>query len=555
LITSPNELQDNQFLRWTSTVVGSDDWQTLLVVLGLGVLFAFVSTNIIIAVTQWMMFKFSWGIQYRLSLRLFVAYLGKPYVAYLNKNSADANKNVLSESQFFATNVIAPAMQAFTFGISAILIIGFLFWVSPVAASIVGAVLGGGYGLFYLGLRRTLLRVGQKRTTANMNRFKATAEAFGGIKEIKATGREDAFIAAYELHANEYASTNALEQILALLPRYLIEILALGSMLLLILRLIVTGTEASTILPLASVYAIGGLRLMPAMQALYGGVSHLRFAKPVVDALYVELLEEEHAVGGAPRGTKNATKLVVKDKIELKDVTFTYPSAERSSVESVSLIIPHGSSIAFVGETGAGKTTIADVIVGLLRPQKGSVTVDGQELNDSTLPGWQRNLGYVPQQIYLADESVTRNIAFGVPEEMIDQTAVEQAARIANIHDFVTIELPNGYDTLVGEQGVRLSGGQRQRIGIARALYYDPEVLVLDEATSALDGATEQEVQDAINQINATKCMVFIAHRLSTVRDVPAIYVMEGGRIVAHGTYDELAEASPHFRALAQLNS
>jgi ABC-type multidrug transport system fused ATPase/permease subunit len=285
---------------------------------------------------------------------------------------------------------------------------------------------------------------------------------------------------------------------------------------------------------------------------MYQGVSGLRADGPVVHALYTDL---SHTRGSTddrlPRGRESFEKLPFKKAIELQDLTFTYPGSEYPAIKGLSLKIPCGTSVAFVGETGAGKTTLADVIIGLLPSQKGRVLVDGVELTKDNLRRWRANLGYVPQHIYLMDDTIARNIAFGVPDSKINQATVEWAARIANLHDFVTNELPHGYKTVVGERGIRLSGGQRQRIGIARALYHDPELLVLDEATSALDNATEDAVQKAIDQAAEAKTLIIIAHRLSTVRNCDLVYVLKKGRVVAQGNYETLLDGSPQFRSLA----
>ena len=245
--------------------------------------------------------------------------------------------------------------------------------------------------------------------------------------------------------------------------------------------------------------------------------------------------------------------LPFKDKLELRNVAFQYPETDTPVIKDFSLTIKANTSVAFVGSTGSGKTTTVDILLGLLEPKTGQLVVDGVEVTEDNVAGWQKNLGYVPQLIYLNDDTIARNIAFGVHPTQLDMAAVERAAKLANIHDFITEELPQGYETPVGERGIRLSGGQRQRLGIARALYHNPEVLVLDEATSALDGVTEDSIFNAVDDIGKSKTIVMIAHRISTVRNCHVIYVLEKGRIVAQGTYDELLASSAKFRAIAQV--
>jgi ABC-type multidrug transport system fused ATPase/permease subunit len=248
---------------------------------------------------------------------------------------------------------------------------------------------------------------------------------------------------------------------------------------------------------------------------------------------------------------ESAPALRLTEQIELEDVHYAYPRAERPAARGVTLTIPARSTVGLVGGTGAGKTTTVDIMLGLLVPDRGTLSVDGIPITADNLRAWQRSIGYVPQQIFLSDDTVAANIAFGLKAEDIDQAAVERAARVAELHDFVLRELPDGYATKVGERGVRLSGGQRQRIGIARALYHDPDVLILDEATSALDNLTERAVMDAVHNLGRAKTIVMIAHRLSTVRECDTIFMLEGGRVVAEGSYDDLIETNRQFRALA----
>jgi len=289
---------------------------------------------------------------------------------------------------------------------------------------------------------------------------------------------------------------------------------------------------------------------MPAMQHIFKGMSQMRFHAAVLDTLYEALQKSGEAAGS--RVPQDVEPLPFTDRLDLEGITFRYPGSAEAVISDLSLTIQAGSAVAFVGTTGAGKTTIGDIILGLLPPSEGSMRVDGVDITDRNIHRWQRNLGYVPQDIYLQDNTVASNIAFATAEKQIDMEAVERAARIANIHEFIVNELPKGNKTVVGERGVRLSGGERQRVGIARALYHNPAVLVLDEATSALDGATERAVFAAIENVARVKTLIIIAHRLSTVRNCAAVYVIDYGRIVASGTYDELMESSARFQEMAR---
>jgi ABC-type multidrug transport system fused ATPase/permease subunit len=551
VLTNPGLVQENALLRWVHGQLGAPSTHAFLLMLGGAVLVTFVLSNIFVAFTQWFTYRFSQANQYRLSMRLFDAYLRKPYAYHIQHNSADIGKNILTETQTFTNQVLLASLQAVGFSVSALFIMVFLIWLNPLVAAAAVGIIGGGYGLVYIVLRVRLRQLGRNRLRANTGRFKAANETFGAIKEIKATGREVAFLDRYGAEAKRFADAMAAHQIIRNLPRHLVEIVGLGSVLLMVLLLVAVGYETTAIAPLVGVYVIAGHRLFPCFQHIYQGVSGLRADGPVVHALYTDLSDTGGGDGGPLENPDSLTKLPFRKAIELQDLTFTFPGADYPALKGVSLKIPCGTSVAFVGETGAGKTTLADVIIGLLPSQKGRVLVDGVELTKDNLRRWRANLGYVPQHIYLMDDTIARNIAFGVPDSKIDHAAVEWAARIANLHEFVINELPDGYDTVVGERGIRLSGGQRQRIGIARALYHDPELLILDEATSALDNATEDAVQKAIDQAAEAKTLVIIAHRLSTVRNCDLVYVLKKGRVVAQGTYDTLLDGNAQFRALA----
>jgi ABC-type multidrug transport system fused ATPase/permease subunit len=306
--------------------------------------------------------------------------------------------------------------------------------------------------------------------------------------------------------------------------------------------------------PVIGLYAFATHRLMPSLQAIFRQVTAIRFSARAVDILYEDLRSLEVKGNHPKRESKEIKPLPIKNKIELKNVSFTYPSAGKPVIKNLNLKIKSSSSIAFAGETGAGKTTAADIILGLLRPQSGKIIVDGVEITDENLPNWQRNLGYIPQDIYLHDDTVAKNIAFGVPSKKIDREKIKEAAKIANIDNFIVNELLDGYETPVGERGIRLSGGQKQRIGIARALYRNCDVLVLDEATSALDGVTETEIFKAINNVAKAKTLIMIAHRLTTVKNCDVIYLLEEGKITASGRYDELMKKNRVFRKMAKAN-
>lgn len=344
-----------------------------------------------------------------------------------------------------------------------------------------------------------------------------------------------------------YAHYESISQITPLLIRYMIEMIAFGGMLVIALYLIGTKEDLSLFLPMIGLYALAGFRLLPAAQQLFSGITLIRYNAAAVDILYSDYLLSRSTQ------TSNAPLMKLNKHLNLNNICFSYPNAKKLSLDNLSLSIKNNSTIGIVGTSGAGKTTLVDIILGLLEPLGGEIIVDGQKITADNVSGWQKNIGYVPQNIYLLDKSIKANIALGIEDEEIDFERVEKSAKLANLHDFISQELPSGYDTTVGESGVRLSGGQRQRIGIARALYHDPQLIIFDEATSALDNITEQIIMEAISCLAHQKTIIIIAHRLQTVKNCDLIYFMSNGEIIDKGDFASLMKSNNEFRILANL--
>jgi ATP-binding cassette, subfamily B, bacterial PglK len=383
---------------------------------------------------------------------------------------------------------------------------------------------------------------------ANERRFVLANEALNGIKELRLMGRERAYLERFEEPSARFARNQASSKVIGQLPQFGIQALAFGGALLTMLYLLNQKGTLEGGLPLLALYGFAGYRLMPAFQELFKSLTEVRFFAPAVDALHEDLVRKERDAVELTDPVPAEAR--VNGGIRLESVGLSYPGAERVALHDLDLEIPVGCSAAFVGTTGAGKSTAVDLILGLLEPTSGRVLVDGQTLAGKHLRAWQSNIGYVPQATYLADDTVAANIAFGVAVRKIDRAAVERAARAARIHEFIAHQLPQGYDTVIGERGIRLSGGQRQRLAIARALYHDPAVVVFDEATSALDMPTEAAVMEAIEELHGRKTVLLIAHRLSTVRNCDRIFLLADGRLCASGSFEELMEKSEIFRAL-----
>ena len=428
----------------------------------------------------------------------------------------------------------------------AIALIILLILVDPKLALIVGFSLGGAYSLIFYFVRSYLNRIGKERLNSNELRFTSVSEAFGAVKEVKVSGLEQTYIKRFSDSARSYARTVASLQSTSQLPRYILEAIAFGGIMLVILHLMVQTGSFNNALPVISLYAFAGYRLMPALQLIYSALTQLTYVGPSLDKLYEDFKKIKPLNSNQDQGVISLNSTIV-----LKNIHYNYPNTSRVSLKNINLSIPAQSTVGFVGATGSGKTTTADIILGLLGAQKGTLEIDGQIITKQNSRAWQRKIGYVPQFIYLADDTIAANIAFGVDHKEINQEAIERASKIADLHNFVINELPNQYQTSVGERGVRLSGGQRQRIGIARALYHKPQLLVLDEATSALDNLTEKVVMEAVNNLSKDMTIIIIAHRLTSVKKCDKIFLLEKGELISEGNFEELVKANDNFRITA----
>lgn len=553
LLQNPGIIQENRVLRLLYSVFNFQDTNGFLIFTGIVVLIILVISNIIAALTFWGLIRFTWMRSFTFSKRLLSKYLYQPYVFFLNKNTSELGKNIFSEVEQVVGGVMISMMLIVSRGIVVVFIIALLTVVNPLLTVNIIAVLGGAYVIVYKLVRNKINHMGQRRLEANTERFKIVNEAFGGIKYLKLMGCENVFIERYSKPSFEYARHNAVNEIITYVPRYAMEIVGFGAVILIILHLLKNGEGMQKAMPLIGLYIFAAYRFMPAFQTIFKGVTAMRFFTHGLNLLYSDMQAADNESFFSASDREENKPIRLQNYLKFEEIYFSYPNSGEFVIENLSLIIKARTSVAFVGATGAGKTTVADIVLGLLRPQKGRIFVDEVEITGDNLLCWQKNLGYIPQDIYLQDDTVGKNIAFGVPYDEIDTNKVEHAARIANIHDFVVEKLSRGYDTIIGERGVRLSGGQRQRIGIARALYHNPQVLVLDEATSALDGATEQDVFTAIKNIALTKTLIIIAHRLVTVRDCDVVYMLEDGRITDQGTYDELIKTNANLRRMAKV--
>lgn len=483
---------------------------------------------------------------YSISLKLVANYLNQPYVWFLNRNSADLGNTILSEVMEVVNTSLTPMLQLIAQSIVVFTLVILIITVDPWLSLVTAAILALSYLIAYKSTSTYLGRIGKQRSLATQTMWNTLTEAFGGIKEIKLGRLEKKYIRKFDDSLLLTVKTKSAVQTISQIPKFILEAIVFGGVILLLIYLINVDDGLVKALPVISMYAFAIYRLMPALQLVFTSLTQLKFANAALERLHSDLINLN-----IPHVAKiDSAELILEKNISLKNVSFVYPNSSQPALKDLWVTFPAKSTVGIVGATGSGKTTLVDLILGLLEPTSGRLEVDNILIDENNRHNWQRNIGYVPQQIYLADDSISANIAFGVETSLIDQDAVERAAKIANLHDFVRNELPNGYETKVGERGVRLSGGQRQRIGIARALYFSPMVLILDEATSALDNLTERAVMDAVHNLGGELTIILIAHRLTTVRECNQIYIMKRGEITAQGTYDELMKFDEGFKAM-----
>jgi len=482
----------------------------------------------------WYQNDFAFGVQRHISSELFATYLYQPYAFHLQRNSAQLIRNAVNEVHKLWFLILNPTLVVLGEGLVLIGVTCLLFIVEPVGALIVVLVLGCAAWGFHLYTRGRLLRLGIARQHHDGQRIQELQQGLGGVKEAKLLGRESGFLAKYEEHNAESARIEQFQATLQLLPRLWIELLAVTGLATLIITMLAQGQQAATIVPTLGLFAAAAFRLMPSAYRVLGAVQNLPYGMPVIKILREELKLTPELPINVEATFDSRVSNSFKNDIELVNVDYMYPSSSEPALTGLNISIRKGESIGFVGPSGSGKSTLVDIVLGLLTPTSGEVQVDKENIQ-ADLRSWQDQIGYVPQSVYLTDDTLRNNVAFGIPPVRIDEGALNRAIQAAQLDTFV-VSQPDGLDTVVGERGVRLSGGQLQRIGIARALYHDPSVLVLDEATSALDTLTEKGVMNSVEALQGSKTLLIVAHRLSTVKHCSRLYQLDRGRVIAEGT-------------------
>ncbi len=536
-------------------MAGFSDPRAATIVLAAGLIALFIGKNLLLFFVLWTQNSVNQSLQYDFRTRLLSGYLRQPYARALRQNSAHVVRNLFNSSPAIFANGV---MGLFVVILEVLIVAAIgtvLVLVEPVGtlicAGLVGAIAAG-----YLVFSRTrIVAWGRRSDNLNGRMMRTVNEALGTVKEIKLRRCEPYFVNAFLRDSMEAAAIRVRLSMNGVAPRPVGEIVLVIAVMAVISAMMTIETRTfGEIVPVLTIFAAAGIRIMPSAARIVAGINNVREARGPLE----NVLRDYRAFPPAP-AEAGATAETARDgsrfrnAISFENLTFRYEEAAQDALSELSLTIRKGESVAFVGPTGAGKSTLVDVMMGLLAPTRGAVKADGRDIRDD-LPAWQRGIGYVPQVIVLIDDTIRRNIAFGVSDDRIDDARVWHAAKVAQIEDFIR-SLPDGLDTAVGERGARISGGQRQRIGIARALYHDPEILVMDEATSSLDVLTEHQFAQAIEAVRGEKTLIVIAHRLSTVRKCDRIFMLEGGKIVASGTFDHVAATHPGLARMVEIDT
>lgn len=529
IVMEPGKIFETEITAMVYQRLNLSSTDVFLAIMAVAIIGVYIIKNIYLSILQNSILKFSYRTRMNLAVRLLTTYMHEPYIFHLGKNIAELQRSLQVDTNQFmmlvnnTLQIIAEAMVCIVIGL-------YLFDTSH---SITGAVLGlmaVCLGLFLFISKKVSTKLGEENQRYNALLFQWINQSLGGIKEVKVLQREEFFIDSYRKNYKKLIRGARINELLSAVPRYIMEAVCItGLLVAVIIKMFFgfAGKEVSDFIPQLAVFAVASFQLLPAIGKMNAFANSIMYCLPSLDMIYNDLREIEKMPENLQPAKREGKKRTFQNGIHVEHVTYQYPGAERPVLKDVDINIPIGSTVALIGASGAGKTTLADIILGLLPPCEGRIMADDMNVYDD-LAEWHRHLGYIPQSIYLSDDTIRNNIAFGIPEAEIDEKKIKAALEKAQLTEFVD-SLEKGADTFVGDRGVRLSGGQRQRIGIARALYHDPDILVLDEATSALDNETEQAVMEAIESLQGTKTMIIIAHRLTTIRNADAIYEIGEG--------------------------
>ena len=518
----PECIDSKWYYAAIKSYMGFSSARQMLIFLAIVLIVTYIVKNIYITMMYDMQYRLVFDNQRRLSVKMMKCYMSQDYLFHVSKNVAELQRNITNDVNGFFSLVLNSLQFIAELSVCLVLVVFLL--VQDVMTTLAVAALTVFAGAFLTVVyRKILVRKGERNRELNVQTAKWLLQTFSGIKEIKAANNEDFFINNYESNYKQFAMLQRQQSVLKFIPRPLMEVVCIGGLLLaFIIKLQFSNADVNSFISTLSLFAVAAFRLLPSFNRITGCIGSIMFDLPSVNAIYDDLKEIEELKRCRIDKEDISEQIELKDSIKINKLSFRYPEAERWILKNIDLEIPKNKSIGLIGASGAGKTTLVDIILGLLEPQEGYILVDGTDIRKH-MASWRKSIGYIPQSIYLLDDTIKANIAFGVEDENINEEALIKALREAQLEKFVS-SLPNGLNTQIGEGGVKLSGGQRQRIGIARALYRNPQVLILDEATSALDNETEQEVMEAIDGLHGQRTVIIIAHRLTTIKNCDIIY-------------------------------
>lgn len=517
VLSDTNIINTNPALKVFNDYFNFNDTKSLVVALGSISLVIVIFSTFFKIVTQYAVNRFASLQRHYFSTKLLKIYLQQDYKFFIERNSSTLAKNILSEVDQLIWTMILPTLSMMSYGVVLISMIGILLVYDPIMAIGTASVLFGFYAIIYFIVRKKLAQIGIEFTEANQNRFQVCQEALSGIKDVIINDAKDGYIQEFEKSSRIFARHIATRETLSQIPLNIVETVGYGCLIGLAILLVLSDRDVSKILPVLGLYGFAAYRMLPAAQHIYRSLAQLKFSQQVLNVLYPEFKIETKSRDSENK--ESDQQLIFSKNLKLENISFSYKN-NREVIKNFSIEIEKNTSIGIVGKSGNGKSTLMDIMLGLLKPQHGKISVDDVEIELENCKAWKEIVGYVPQSIYLADKTIIENIAFGVPNDEINMEQVIHAAKQAQIHDFISQELANGYYEIIGERGIKLSGGQRQRIGIARALYKKPKILFMDEATSALDDETEHLITQSIAKLNGQMTMVIIAHRLNTLAHV-----------------------------------
>jgi len=551
---NPQIMEDNRWLKALYRQGAFSSAENFIIFLGIITFIIIVVSTLAPALLSWGKTRFIFNRNHTLSTRLFSNYLSKPYQFFLDTNSSELIKTIFSDVSHLTTGLLMSLLEMLIQSFALLMLLLLLLAANPLVTVCSISILGGAYAFLSLSIKRKLQTTGIELLRENAARHRVAIEAFSGIKTIQTMGVEDHIIKNFSHHSLLLARHTTFANMANELPNYFVQALTFGSIILYLVINLSLGISISDLLPLLSLFAFASLRSIPILNKIYNSANTIFCFHAALENVYNDLVESKATTSNLSSENSLNTSLTFSKEIVLDDISFSYPGSITRAINSLHLLILKGACIGFAGPTGSGKTTLVDILLGLLAPTNGEIKVDDTSITSSTLNAWRRKIGYVPQDTYLIDDTIRRNIAFGIPDYEIDEKRLLEAIQITELYDFVQ-SLPEKLDTEIGERGVRVSGGQRQRIGLARAVYRNPEVLVLDEATSSLDGITEEAVLSAIKNTFEKRTIIMIAHRLNTLKNCDTIHLIQNGRLAESGTYAELIENSDTFKAMAKQSS